>query len=304
MKILLLKGGDSPEREVSLWSAENMYKALLSAGYDVEEYDPSTSAKTLEEATQGVDAVFLVMHGKGGEDGEIQIRLEKIGVPYLGADSESSRESFDKVVTHRKLESIGVVMPRYEVISSSNFKDSTLLKSPFVAKPVRGGSSIDTTVSRDSSSLKLKEVEELLSKHGEILVEELIVGQEITVPILGQDALPPILTIPPDGEEFDYENKYNGKTQEIVPIPAQFMSEVIQEEAKKIALSVHKQMNVRDLSRVDCMIDKDGAIYVLEINTLPGLTTESFFPKAAKAVGLEAHQLADRLVQLILSRSK
>lgn len=299
MKILVLLGGESPEREISIKSGESVCHALKAAGHSVVTVDPILSFDVLDEYVGKVDMVFPVLHGRNGEDGTVQKELEKRSLSYLGADSESSNIAFNKILTHKNLEKHAIKMPRYEKVSLHDVGSSQLFQKAYVLKPFDGGSSLDTLIVREVSEVSIENTKELLSKYEYMLIEELIEGLEITVAILGNDSLPVIAILPPEGEEFDFNNKYNNKSKEICPVPVDMLRSSVQTEAQKIALEVHKILNIRDLSRIDFIVTEDNQIYLLEVNTIPGLRPESLYPKAAAASGLNMTSLVDRFIELV-----
>lgn len=296
MKILVLGGGNSPERDVSLRSAKSVAQAARQAGFDVEEADPKDNFSVLENAQTGT-IVFPILHGAGGEDGEIQRELERRKIPYLGSDSQSSAECFDKWLTRRRLESNGVTMPKAVLVSKDTYQDQPLANQPHVLKVLRGGSSIGTLLVKDPDDVKQEQVDAIFKLDTNAVIEEFIDGMEATVPILDTNALPVIEIVPPAGEEFDYENKYNGRTQELCP--PKNISEEVQKKCQVIAERVHKVMACRHLSRVDIMIDKSGNLYVLEINTMPGMTDQSLYPKSAAQAGIPMPELIKRFAEMV-----
>ncbi len=296
MKILLLSGGASNEREVSLRSGANMEAALIKAGYEVVRRDPAETGFDLSTETKGVDMVFPILHGSGGEDGVLQTQMEALKVPFLGCGSSASKLTFNKVEYKKCLAEHGILTPNWQVVEPNDFAESGLARESFVLKPIEGGSSIDTFIVHNPSGQKL-DFSEPLGRYGSMLLEELVEGQELTVGVLGDEALPVILIIPPSGEEFDYENKYNGKTQEITN--PEEVPKAVQAEAQKLALKVHMLMGCRHMSRTDLIVTPGGSIYVLETNTIPGLTEQSLFPKAAMARGIKLSHLAQCLVSLV-----
>ena len=298
MNILVLSGGSSNEREVSLRSAKSVKDALVVNGHTVHEYDPAAGLDGLRQYVGRVDVVFPVLHGRQREDGEVQQALESLGLPFVGANAAVSRLCFDKHQFNQAIYERGFIIPLSQLVDRQQFDQSPLIRNPYVLKPIDGGSSIDTLVVTDPSQPRLQ-VDELFQKYSQLLLQELIVGTEITVAVLGNKALPVIEIIPPQGEEFDYENKYNGKTQEICPPLS--VSREHQVIAQQLALDIHQQLGVRHFSRTDMMIDQAGNIYVLELNTIPGLTDTSLFPKAAKAAGIDMGQLVEQLVQMATS---
>jgi D-alanine--D-alanine ligase len=297
MKVVVLGGGDSPEREVSLRSAAAVVEAAKVDGYEVNYYDPRRGLDFLKNYSSAETAVLPILHGSGGEDGRIQQELEKHGFPYLGSDSKSSAECFDKWKTREILTKENINIPAGILVNKLSYIKQNLTKRPHVLKVRRGGSSIGTLICRDNKSLSGKELDMLFDLDEEALLEELIQGVEITVPILDQQALTPVEIIPPPDGEFDYENKYNGASRELSP--PKNVGEQIQAAAKKIAEKVHKAMGCKHLSRIDMMIDNNDKIYVLEINTIPGLTPQSLYPKGALASGLHMTELVKKFVELI-----
>jgi D-alanine-D-alanine ligase len=295
MKILVLGGGTSPEREISLQSSAAVRAALEHLGYTVSYLDAANGDEEILAAAKDVDLIMPILHGPGGEDGEIQALLERSGKPYLGSDVEASQRCINKVVVKQALLKNGLPTARFEVVSKESFLNSPLIKRPFVLKPVDDGSSVGLLVVRELPYDQAK-VDELFSHHSDLLLEELVVGTEITVPILGDEVLPIVEIVPPAGQAFDYDNKYNGSSTELCP--PEHVSQAVQEKAATLAKSIHKLVGARHLSRTDMIVKDDGSIMVLEINTMPGMTAASLYPKAGAAAGLSFDQLVKRLVEL------
>lgn len=296
MKILILGGDNSPEREVSLRSAKAVAKAARTAGFDVVEADPKDGLEFLDKLPQDT-IVFPILHGAGGEDGVIQKELEARNLPFLGSDSKSSGDCFDKWTTRLKLQSAGIQMPKGSLVDKENYKNDELYQMPHVLKVNKGGSSIGTMVVRNTDQIDQTKVDEIFKLDKQAVIEQLIEGKEVTVPILGNSALPVIEIIPPTDGEFDYENKYNGQSAELCP--PENVSEEVQKNVQKIAEQVHSVMGCRHLSRVDIMLDKQNYPFVLEINTIPGLTDQSLFPKSAKQAGIDMPGLIKRFVGMV-----
>jgi D-alanine-D-alanine ligase len=297
-KIHVLAGGTSAEREVSLRSGASVAAALEKAGYEVALLDPADAS--IEQIAE-CDAVFPALHGRGGEDGTLQAALEKHQVRYVGTGSEASALCFDKWRYREFIALHGLPLAEGAIVTLQTYRDHPLLASPYVLKPIDGGSSIDTHIVRDPAHTPYEAIDDTFSRHDKLLAERLITGIELTVGILGDEPLPIIEIVPPAGGEFDYENKYNGATQELCP--PQHVSEAIQKQAQDLALRAHKLCDCRDLSRTDCMYETStGKLYILETNTLPGMTRESLFPKMSAESGLSAPELYDRLVQFALKR--
>lgn len=296
MKILVIGGGISSERDVSLRSSKAVYDALLSTGHDAFLYDWDGSEKWLVENAGSYDQAFPILHGEGGEDGVIQGILEKIGIRYLGTDQAHSKLCIDKQQTREILTNHAITVPVGEVVTYDQYNAHSLYRKPHVLKPVDGGSSIDTYIFPDYTVRDDKAVQDSFQKMSEYLLEEYIEGVEATVPILDGYDMPVIEIIPPENGLFDYENKYNGKTAELCP--PKNIDELTQAKMKDLAQSVHNIMGCRHLSRTD-MILSNGKIYVLEVNTMPGLTAQSLFPLSAKTMGLDFESLVEKMSQIV-----
>jgi len=297
MKVLVLLGGSSNEREVSLRSGKAVSGALRQAGHEVLEYDPAEGYEGLRQFVGKVDCVFPILHGVGGEDGTIQEELEKLKFKYLGSDSKVSQLCFNKTELKKILDKSSILTPRWEVVDEESIVKSEIISRPYVLKPIGGGSSIDVTIVRDLHQQLYDPI--VFKRYRSMLLEELIEGTEITVAVLGKTALPVVEVIPPQGQEFDYENKYNGAAQELCP-PKNVSAEK-QAEAQRLSEKIHIQLGVRHLSRTDFMIDASGRLFVLDINTMPGLTDQSLFPKAARRAGLNMEELAQKLSELVIA---
>jgi D-alanine-D-alanine ligase len=296
MKVLVLLGGISNEREVSLRSGRAVADALKAVGHEVIEYDPQQGLEGLAGFVGKVDCVFPILHGRGGEDGSVQEELEKLGFKYLGSDSKASKVCFDKSQFKKILNKLSVMTPAGETVTSTSIGASQLLHKPYVLKPLNGGSSLDAFIIRDPANRAYDP--RIFDHYQEMILEELIDGTEITVPVLGTTALPVIEIIPPNGKEFDYENKYNGESQEICP--PQNVAPAKQQEAQRLTERIHQEAGARHLSRTDIIIDHEGKMWVLELNTIPGLTEQSLFPKAAVVAGINMQQLVQKFLDLVV----
>jgi len=287
---------DSPERDVSARSAKAVASAARQAGFDVIEISLIDDLAGLDKIPKGM-VVLPISHGVNAEDGWVQTELEKRGLPFLGSDSQSSKNCFDKWRARQMFIGAGIKMPEAVRVNRESFSKQALAQKPYVLKILSGGSSIGTLIARDPLAVKQSQIDELFDMENDAVLEELIEGAEITVPILDHKALPVIEIIPPTDGEFDYDNKYNGATQEIVPpenVPAD-----VQKKAQEIAEKVHRTMGCRHLSRTDFMVDKAGDLFALEINTMPGLTDQSLYPKAAAAAGMDMPALITKFVELV-----
>jgi D-alanine-D-alanine ligase len=295
LNIVVMLGGPSAEREVSLRSGAAVAKALRSLGHQVSELDPQDGKFKLPPKT---DVVFLVLHGTFGEDGQIQRQLEKLEVIYTGCDAEASRIAFDKVLTKQKCLAAGVPTAKFAVINSAQAPFPKELAPPLVAKPVRQGSSVGLQFIERVEDWK-NAIAEALKFDSEVLVEEKIVGRETTVGILDGQPLP-IVEVRPKAGTYDYKNKYTAGATEYF-CPADFDAATTL-KIQTAALGAFQAVGGRDYSRVDVMVRANGDPVVLEVNTLPGMTEVSLLPKAAAAAGLSYEQLCQRMVDLALKR--
>lgn len=289
--VVVLGGGTSDEREVSLRSATSVQSALEQTGYNTKFIDPKLSSAYLDDPTS---IVLPILHGTFGEDGQVQLELEAAGIPYLGATAEVSKNCFDKWLTRKILQENNVPMAEAAYITEEEYGTHPLAQSPHVLKIIDGGSSIGTYIIREPSvDVDISK----LFRGKRLILERLIEGTEITVAILDKTALPVVEIQPPLSGEFDYENKYNGKTAELCP--AVSISGDLQLQAQALAERVHAVMQCRHFSRVDIMVDPVGAMYVLEINTIPGLTDQSLYPLAARVNGLTMPELITQLIGFV-----
>lgn len=296
-RVLVLQGGNSEEREVSLRSAANVVQWLEKDGYTVKVADPADKDFDLAALSEHCDVVLPILHGEGGEDGYLQGQLQELQKPFLGSDSGACELTFNKALYREFVRKQKILMPAGVVVDRAQFDTAALRQAPYVLKPINGGSSVDTVILPDlSKEPDAAYFDDLFNRHREMLLEELIDGDEITVGILRNKALPIIHIVPPENEEFDYENKYNGRTKEIVNPPN--IPHEKQREAQNLALKLHVLTGCRHLSRSDFILARDGSVYTLETNTIPGLTEQSLFPKMAAADGLDMAALAKSFVEM------
>jgi D-alanine-D-alanine ligase len=294
--IVVLSGGISNEREVSQRSGNAVADALRAKGHTATILDPATDMAKIGKP----DAVFPALHGVGGEDGTVQAALEMAGVPYVGSGVAASALCFDKWLYRQVLSSAGLPVAKGELVTTLTIWDSPLAKAPFVLKPIQGGSTLDTFIIREPAAADKDALHACLNKYGLMLLEELVPGIELTVAVLGDKAMPAVEIIPPENGEFDYENKYNGRTQELCP--PQHIDDETHAKIQELALKAHQLTGCRDLSRTDIMAAPNGRLVILETNTLPGMTNQSLFPKAAAAGGVPMSELIDRLVGWAVER--
>jgi D-alanine-D-alanine ligase len=296
LKIVVMLGGPSAEREVSLRSGAGVVKALHSLGHTVFEIDPKTPDWVLPPET---DVVCLApLHGTYGEDGQVQRQLEKLGMIYTGCDAEASRIAFDKVLTKQLCIEAGVPTAKYLVVKSEKAALPKDLQLPLVVKPVRQGSSVGLRFVERAADWQ-GALTEALKFDSEVLVEEKIIGRETTVGILDDEVLP-VVEVRPKAGVYDYRNKYTAGCTEYF-CPADF-SAATTKRIQDAALGAFRAIGGRDYARVDVMVRADGSPVVLEVNTLPGMTETSLLPKAAAAVGLNYAELCQRMIDLALKR--
>lgn len=296
-KIAVLMGGPGSERDVSLASGKAVLKALLGLGMDAEGVDVTSTEVNLPE---GTDLAFNVIHGTFGEDGQLQAQLEKLGVPYTGAGVESSRKAFDKNLAKAAFIAAGVPTPKSEIIDVSNGVKLPSFPVPFVVKAPCQGSSVGVHIVKDPA--KAMAAMEDAAKYGnEILVEEFVSGYELTVTILDDQPYPIVHIIPPEGE-YDFSSKYpwlsGGKGSQYV-CPA----DIDDEAAKAVqaaALAAHRSLGIEVYSRVDVLLDEQSRPFVLEANTIPGMTETSLLPKSAAAAGISFPELCKLIAELSL----
>jgi D-alanine-D-alanine ligase len=296
LNITVMLGGPSAEREVSLRSGSAVIKALRSLGHKVHELDPRTPRWTLPAQTQ---VVFLALHGTYGEDGSVQEQLDELGIPYTGCDAESSRIAFDKSLAKQRFVSAGVPTARFTILDSPGASWPMGWDPPVVLKPLRQGSSVGLQFVDRVSDFS-KALAEALRYDTQVLMEEKISGRETTVGILGDEVLP-LVEVRPKSGAYDYQNKYtSGATDYLCPAP---FDEATTSRAQAAGLAAFKAIGGRDYSRVDVMVRPDGQPMVLEVNTLPGMTELSLFPKAAITKGRTYAELCQQMVDLALKRS-
>jgi D-alanine-D-alanine ligase len=296
MHVLVLYGGPSAEREVSLVSGKAVAAGLREAGHHVAEID--VRPETLDAAlSKQADVVFPVLHGTWGEDGQLQAILEQRHIRFVGSGAASSKLGMDKAATKLVWEKAGLPTPPYELVTKAN--PITTINAPCAVKAVDSGSSVDVYICQKQADAD-KALKTLLGKYGRALVEQFIKGPELTVGLLEEKALAPIRIVP-KVEFFDYEAKYKRNDTEHrfdTGLPPDLI-----EKCQRLAEKGNAIVGARDLARVDIMIDqKSHEPYMLEINTLPGFTPKSLLPEAAAHAGIKFPQLVDRLVKRAAAR--
>jgi D-alanine-D-alanine ligase len=297
-KIAVLMGGPGSERAVSLATGRGVSKALRSAGAEVVEVDVRDENFKLPN---DVDLAFITIHGTFGEDGQVQKILEDRSVAYTGEGVQGSELSFDKIRSKKKFEEHAVTTPKWEVIALGQRPTIPL---PIVVKPPRQGSTVGVYIIKSEAEMK-SAMTGVAKYDRELLVEEFIAGRELTIGILGDQALP-ILEIIPKGGFYDFTNKYpflnpqaGGGAEHVCP------AKIDKEKTKQIqdlALGAHRALGLQVYSRVDVLLPENGAPTVLEVNTIPGMTEASLLPEAAAAAGISYVDLCLRIIELSRAR--
>lgn len=305
LRIALLLGGFSAEREISFKTGRNIAKNLDRKKYQVSLFDPRDDLEKLIKAIKGknVDLVFPALHGPLGEDGTIQGMLELFGLPYVFSGMLASALAMDKEMTKRILKTEKILMPA-DVILEKNYKQIDLkrMKLPVVVKPVHQGSSIGTFIVKIEKELE-KAVKEAFKFGPKVMIEEFISGREITAAVLGNNKLAslPLIEIRPKVSSFfDYRAKYEiGGSEEICPAP---LNKGLTKKIQEMAVRVHRVLGCRGVTRSDFIL-KGNKPYFLEINTIPGMTEISLVPQAAAKAGLPFPKLLDKLIELALDEA-
>ena len=299
-KIAVLMGGPGSERDVSLATGRGVAKALRSLGMEVVEVDVRDENF---ELPGDVDLAFLTIHGTFGEDGQLQKILEQRGVRYTGDGVEESATAFDKIRSKEKFRRHSVVTPSWQVVRAHQRPTIPL---PIVVKPPREGSTVGVVIVKNERELA-SAMAEVAKYARELLVEKFVPGRELTIGILGSEALP-ILEIIPKGGFYDFNNKYpflnpqaGGGAQHVCP--AKIDKEKTR-EIQELALRAFRALGLQVYGRVDVLLPEDGAATVLEINTIPGMTEASLLPEAAAAAGVSYPDLCLRIIELSRAREE
>ena len=307
MRLALLSGGKSGEREVSLKGAEEVAKALDPRKYEVRRYDPATDLARLAAEADTIDVGFILLHGPFGEDGTVQGFLDLLGIPYQGSGLLGSAIAMDKNLAKILYRNAGLKVPEWFMASKDDIENPSRnlgqLGLPLVIKPAGQGSSLGMTIARSEDDIA-SGLKKAFAVDRHVMVEEYISGREITGGIIGNDeltALPLVEIIPGESYEFfDYEAKYQpGATKEICPAD---LDDALTIRAQNSALTAHRALQLRGYSRTDMIVSGDE-LYVLETNTIPGMTPTSLLPQGAAAAGLDFAALLDRLIELALEET-
>jgi D-alanine-D-alanine ligase len=305
IKILVICGGFSTEREVSLRTGKAIYDALVRKGYSNAELFDLKRDNITDILTKKPDIAFLGLHGRGGEDGTIQGVLELAGIPYTGPGVAASAVCMDKILTKRVLVSAGLPTAKFKVyrkeecIDISNVANSLIkeLGLPMVLKSPCQGSSIGVVLVKDKESVQ-PAIEEVFKYGDNLLAEQFVNGTELTLPIMGNDELVtlPIIEITSEREFYDYTAKYtNGLCHHIIPAN---IDKKIEEEVIEIGKNAYKILDCKCLSRIDFIVDSQNGPMIIEVNTLPGMTDMSLFPDAARYIGIAYDDLVEKILEL------
>lgn len=330
MKVGVLFGGTTEERDVSIASGAEVVRALREAGHGVVAVDTATgvmdadaeaallvtgvapeppdrgrldllrtgdpTSLTRAPELDGVDVLFLALHGGAGEGGALQALLDLVGLPYTGSGMLASAAAMDKDIAKRLMRFAGVATPDWLMAPTDVAEVAREIGWPAVVKPSKQGSTVGLTVVKSPDGLA-EAIATALEFDDEVMVEAFVPGRELTVPVLGDEALP-VGEIISRNEIFDYEAKYQpGMAEEIFPAD---IDDDAAEEAQRLALLTHEALKLSGFSRVDFRMDEAGVLWCLEANTLPGLTSASLVPKSAAAAGISFPRLCERICELAI----
>ena len=335
MRVAVLFGGTSAERDVSIASGAQVVKALRQGGHEVMAVDTARGALGPAEEQRlltagvapappgedelaviragsggallpadqlgGIDVVFLVLHGGTGEDGTIQALLDLTGIPYVGSGHRASATAMDKDVSKRLFRAAGIATPDWLMAPAGADAVEAALGWPVVVKPNKQGSTVGLTVVKEAGQLE-GAIAEAFRHDDEVMLERFVPGRELTCGVLADQALAVGEIIPRRGEIFDYESKYqHGGADEVFP------AELTDEQTRAIqdlSLRAHRALKLEGFSRVDFRMDPDGGVWCLEVNTLPGMTATSLLPQSAAAAGIPFPELCERICRLALEKKK
>ena len=303
LDVTVLMGGPSTERDISLLTGEAVASALASIGHAVTRADICpTDTGALDR--EGVEAVFIALHGAFGESGDVQTLCEQRGLKYTGSGPRASHLAIDKIAAKQIFKRAGLSTPDWQLIEGFESPDVVAgklakLSGPVVVKPIDGGSSVDITIAHTDTERDVA-LENVVERYGRALVEAFVAGRELTVGILGDRALP-VLEIVPTRDFYDKAAKYadDAGTEYVFD---HGLDSALCERIQTAAMTAHSALDCRDMSRVDFILDADSVPQVLEINTIPGFTSHSLLPMSAARVGISFEELVDRLVTMAVTR--
>ena len=297
MKIGVLMGGDSSEREVSLSSGKSIVKSCKELGHEVKEFDPKEDFDSLSLEIKKVDLVFNALHGGDGENGVISSKLDSLGVKYTGSDEKASAICINKDKSKKIVKKEDYYTPNWVILKKDDSKnpDISNLNFPLVVKPNSEGSTIGLSIVQDESKL-IDAIKLARIYDDNVLIETFIAGREITVGVIAEESYP-IVEIIPTHELYDYECKYTkGMTNYICPAK---IDKKLSKKIKKIGLDIHQLLKCRHYSRVDFRLDENNIPWFLELNTHPGMTETSLLPKSAAAAGIDFNSLINKIIKQV-----
>lgn len=301
LKIAVAMGGPGSEHDVSMASGKAVLRALTDAGCNAVELIVTDRSISVPE---DIDMVFNTIHGTFGEDGGLQKLLDEQGLDYTGAGAISSELAFDKILSKKKFIEAGVPTPRSEMVDCTDGLKIPEMDLPYVVKPPREGSSVGVHICRTLDEAKAA-MEDAMKFSNDVLVEQFVEGKELTVGVLDGEVLP-VVHIAPRSGFYNMNNKYpwmsgDGGTDYYCPAD---LSPELTKIVQDAALAAHKSLGIEVYSRVDVLLDEDGNPYVLEANTIPGMTESSLLPKSAKVAGYEFSELCMKIIGLSMSIRK
>ncbi len=300
MKIGILAGGDSSERDVSLRSGKAVLDVMLANGVDAVMIDVDPGNFLAEIVGKKIDLAFLALHGRFGEDGTIQRILGSNGIMYTGSGPAASALAIDKIASKDRFLKYGLRVPEHKTVRSIRDLAREKIWYPCVVKPRYEGSSIGLSVVAASSDIE-KAVSIALKYGEDVMIERFIPGRELTIGVIGDESLPVVEIVAEEGV-YDYTAKYRSKSTRYV-VPAEISRKEFV-KAQEAGLAAHRALGCEGFSRTDLRLAPEGEVYVLEVNTLPGLTERSLLPMAAKAAGLDFYGLCVKMVSEAVNRSR
>jgi D-alanine-D-alanine ligase len=301
----VLYGGPSSEREVSIESGENVAKALESAGHDVHRVLLDGTFSSADAGSLGIDIAILALHGEFGEDGRIQEILQEADIPYTGSGVDASSMAYDKILAKRAFERCNVRTPAWMSVDVQDIEriggaEGLAMVPPLVIKPATGGSSLGVTIARQDNQI-VPAIHKAFEFGDTVLMERYIKGREVTVGVLGNSPLP-VAELQTLSEFYDFNAKYKDDRTRIV-CPAELDAETTA-RVQALGLAAHRALGCCDVSRTDIIIEAStGLPWVLEVNTIPGMTSHSLLPRAAQAAGFSFAQLCEELLRMALERA-
>jgi D-alanine-D-alanine ligase len=292
IRVGVVRGGLSAERRISLRSGRAVTRALNRVGIPAFPIDPA-DRKTFSRKICEADILFIALHGKGGEDGVLQKMLERKRLLFTGSPSKACEKSFDKGISKHHFKKLGVPTPEYAILDKKNWrKVAAAFPAPYFAKPLDGGSSQGVFLVEDFQG-SAERLRRSVMRFGRLLIERKIAGRELTAGLLGDLRLP-VVEVKPVRPFYDFKAKYT-KGMTTYEVPAKLPAKIAK-KIQAIAYRVYRGLGLKGFSRVDVMLDRKNRPYVLEVNSIPGLTEFSLLPKAARAVGISFEELCLRVL--------